>query len=64
MNFVKVKRIEKGLTQEQLAKLVDIDRTMIGKIESGAATPSVNLAKKIADILGFEWTRFFDEKSA
>ena len=59
---LKIKRKKKLLTQQQLAELVGVDRTLISKIESGAATPSVTTAKKIAAVLGFHWTRFFEDE--
>jgi putative transcriptional regulator len=59
---LKIKRKKKLLTQQQLAELVGVDRTLISKIESGAATPSVTTAKKIAAVLGFKWTRFFEDE--
>ena len=59
---LKIKRKKKLLTQQQLAELVGVDRTLISKIESGAATPSVTTAKKIAAVLGFNWTRFFEDE--
>ena len=61
---LKIERKKKLLTQQQLAELVGVDRTLISKIESGAATPSVTTAKKIAAVLGFHWTRFFDDEQA
>ena len=60
---LKIKRKKKLLTQQQLAELVGVDRTLISKIESGAATPSVTTAKKIAAVLGFDWVRFFEDDS-
>ena len=59
---LKIKREKKRLTQQQLAELVGVDRTLISKIESGAATPSVTTAKKIAAVLGFHWTKFFEDE--
>ena len=53
-----------NLTQEQLAKMVGISRTMITEIENGKANPSVEVAKKIAAVLGFEWVRFFEDDQA
>lgn len=58
---LKIKREKKRLTQQQLAELVGVDRTLISKIESGAATPSITTAKKIAAVLGLDWTRFFED---
>lgn len=60
---LKIKRKKKLLTQQQLAELVGVDRTLISKIESGVATPSVTTAKKIAAVLGFDWVRFFEDDS-
>ena len=52
----------RNMTQEQLAKKVGISRTMITEIENGNADPSVRVAKKIAAVLGFKWTRFFEDE--
>ena len=51
----------RSMTQKQLATLVGISRTMITEIENGNANPSVEVAKRIAAVLGFDWTRFFDD---
>jgi len=53
-----------NLTQEQLAKMVGISRTMITEIENGNANPSVEVAKKIASVLSFDWVRFFEDEHA
>ena len=58
----KLRRESHNLTQEQLAKMVGISRTMITEIENGNANPSVKVAKKIAAVLGFDWTRFFEDE--
>jgi len=50
-----------NMTQKELAARVGISRTMITEIENGNANPSVDVAKKIAAVLGFDWTRFFDD---
>ena len=60
---IKLEREKKLLTQQQLADLVGVDRTLISKIENGAATPSVTTAKKIAAVLGFDWVKFFEDDS-
>lgn len=60
--LIKEKRAALNLTQKQLADLVGVDRTTISKIENGIR-PSPVTAKKIAAVLGFDWTLFFqDEK--
>ena len=60
-SWMKKLRYESNLTQAQLAKMVGISRTMITEVENGRANPSVKVAKKIAAVLGFDWTRFYDE---
>lgn len=54
------------LTQEKVATLANVDRSYYTKIENGVI-PSVKVAKRIAAVLGFDWTLFFnqtcDEKS-
>ena len=57
-------RHKSHLTQEQLAKMVGISRTMITEIENGNANPSVKVAKKIAAVLGFDWTRIYEDEYA
>lgn len=58
---LKKHRTSKRMTQTQLAELCGCDRTMIGKIETGEVKPSVKLAKTIADVLGFDWTTFYED---
>lgn len=50
-----------NMTQKELAARVGISRTMITEIENGKANPSVEVAKRIAAVLGFDWTRFFED---
>lgn len=54
-------RIEKGLTQEHLAKMCEVQRTTITMIEIGENKPSVELAKKLGNVLKFDWTLFFED---
>lgn len=55
-------RLTKNLTQKELAELSKIKRTTITEIENGKANPSVETAKAIASVLGFDWTRFYEER--
>ena len=59
MKLLKILRKEKGLTQQQLADMVNTTRSNISGIERGASTPSVPLAKKMASIFDCNWTIFF-----
>lgn len=59
----KMKLIRKSLelTQEQLAQHAGVSQSLIVQIENGNRKPSVKVAKRIASILGFDWTDFFKE---
>ena len=53
--------LRKGYTQTQIAEAVGITQQMYSFIELGERRPSVEVAKKIAAVLGFDWTRFYDD---
>lgn len=55
-------RESKRLTQENIAANLGVTRQHIGLIENGIANPSPELAKKIAIVLDFDWTLFYQEK--
>lgn len=48
-NNLRLYRKEKGITQKELAKIFGVTNDYISLIERGKQTPSLNLAKKIAD---------------
>lgn len=50
-NRIKLARVEKSLTQEQLASRVSVARQTIGLIEKGKYNPSLNLCIAIANVL-------------
>lgn len=50
-NNIKKYRIEKGLTQDQLAKEVGVRRETIVFLEQGKYNPSLNLAYNISQFL-------------
>ena len=54
------KREEKGLSQLEIAKQTEITQQMYSYIENGTRRPRPELAKKIADILNFSWTKFYE----
>ena len=54
-------RQDNGLTQTALAEAAGVVRQTISNIECGINAPSVDLAKKLAEILGLNWTDFFSE---
>jgi transcriptional regulator with XRE-family HTH domain len=48
-------RVTKGLTQEQLCELAEIDRSYIQRIEAGTRTPSIEIVIRIQKGLGCSW---------
>ena len=54
-------RQDNGLTQTALAEAAGVVRQTISNVECGINAPSVDLAKKLAEILGLNWTDFFSE---
>lgn len=62
MDWLKKLRKERGYKQIEIAKICDITQGCYTHIETGKRKPSVELAKKIAKVLNFEWTLFFENK--
>lgn len=58
---LKVIRKAKGLRQADLAQAANISQSLVVKIEQGDRKPSVKVAKRIAEVLGIDWTEFFKE---
>jgi transcriptional regulator with XRE-family HTH domain len=54
-------RAQQNMTQQEVANAANVDVTMISKIEVGERRPSVKVAKKIAAVLGFDWTKFYED---
>lgn len=52
VNRIKIARVEKGLTQLELAKSVDVTRQTISLVETNKFNPSLNLCIQIAKTLG------------
>ena len=52
INPIKKRRVEKRLTQADLALLVGVSQVYISQFETGGLTPSESQTKKIAEILG------------
>ncbi len=60
---VKKLRLEKGLSQEALAHLADLDRTYIPSIEKGERNVSITVIEKIAKALKVKISILFDEEA-
>ena len=50
------------ITQAKLAERSGVSQGYIAHIESGRRVPTVKTAKKIAEALGFDWTRFYEDE--
>lgn len=54
-------RKQRGMTQAEVAEQANIARTTYSMIETGERNATVDNAKKISNVLGFDWTIFFEE---
>ena len=48
---LKIARIKKGLSQEEISKMIDISRTTYRNIESGKTEPKRNVMEKLSEAL-------------
>lgn len=56
---LKTKRLEKGLTQDQLSKIVGVSKEQIKSLEYGRVNPSFNLMIKICTALNSKVEELF-----
>jgi len=63
INPIKKRREEKGLTQANLALLLDITQIYVSQFETGGLVPSKKLIKKITEILDLDEKTFDKELS-
>lgn len=54
-------REKANLTHEKVADDAGISRSYYTNIENGSKTPSVEVAKSIANVLLFKWGLFFEK---
>lgn len=57
-------RNSKKITQCQVAKKVGISLSHYSLIENNKRNPSVDVAKRIGQVLDIKWTLLFDKKTA
>ncbi|NLJ94874.1 MAG: helix-turn-helix transcriptional regulator [Clostridiaceae bacterium] len=60
-DWLREKRNFLKLTQEEVAKQLDISRAHYTQIELGQRNPSPKLAKSISNLLDVPWTKFFED---
>ena len=56
---LKLARVEKGLSQQELADLCEVTRQTIGLIEKGKYNPTLNLCIKLARVLNLTLNDLF-----
>src|SRR5574340_609860 len=54
-------RLAQDLSQEALSERADVDRTYVGLLERGQRGPGLNVAKRLADALGYPLTELVAE---
>lgn len=52
-------REKKNMTLLEVANASDVSEAYVSYLETGRRRPSVEVAKRIAEVLGFDWTLFF-----
>ena len=57
---IKLERIKKGFSQEELALEANMNRNSIWKIETGRVSPSIESLEKIACALGIDFATLTD----
>ncbi len=54
-------RLNQGLTRGKVAQMLQVSESAYMAYELGKRTPRPVKAKLLADILGFDWTKFYNE---
>ncbi len=62
INRIKLARMEKDITQQELGKLCNVTRQTIGLIESGNYNPTISLCISICKVLGKTLNQLFWEE--
>lgn len=56
-------RKDKKISQKSVAEAVGIRQPTYCNIEKGKRRPGVDVAKRIARVLGFNWTQFYESQN-
>lgn len=59
-DWLKEYRLKAGYTQEKLSQKSGISQNYYSMIETNERDIRVPTAKKIAEVLGFDWTKFYE----
>lgn len=55
-------RLEKGISQAELARMIGTQRSNVWPLESGTQNPTLDMIVKIASALGKDVSHFIDDK--
>lgn len=58
---IRVRRLERGLAQEELASKAAVERSHMGKIERGEHLPSLSIVIRVAEALACRPGRLVDQ---
>ena len=61
-NWLKELRDNHKLSQMQIAEMTGITQNYYSNIENDERRPSPEVAKRIAEVLHFNWTKFYEDK--
>ena len=61
LSVLREKRKASQYTQKALSKAACLTQSAISNIETGQRKPSVESAKKLGAVLGFDWSELFEE---
>lgn len=60
-SIIEEKRKMMKLTQEEAAHRLNVSRQYYNALENNKKTPSVEIAKAVGELLGLNWTIFFND---
>ncbi len=60
---LKQMRKDKRMTQTEVAEKCGLKRLRYWTYEAGTRTPRPEIAKRIADVLEFDWTKFYEDEN-
>lgn len=55
-------RHDKHMTEQDVAQAAGISQQHYNFIENGKRRPSVDVAKTLGELLGFDWTKFYENE--
>lgn len=61
MDWLKKYRLQTGMTMKDVADVVGITQVSYWQIEHGICKPKVDNAKKIGNLLNFDWRLFYPD---